>query len=136
MIKQLKCLIYPERELLLIYAKIPKTQFNLLVSIIHADRVVYSLSLCVLKILLHRFKMSELHSDYKRRRTSRKYKTLRLRKIRRSRFIKVSDFMDFLRNHINILYKQMYVRYTSIRLRSRGRLIKNSKLFALLYFFK
>ncbi|XP_022177808.1 uncharacterized protein LOC111038856 [Myzus persicae] len=133
---KLTCLLCRVREILVVYVRIPNTSFNLLVSIIQRDHVIYALSHSVLHLLMRQFSTRAACLSRRSRRTIPKNKTLPLRLIRRNRFIKVSYFMDYLRYNIDVLYKQMFVRYTYTKLRSRGRLVKNRKLFALFYFFK
>lgn len=82
------------------------------------------------------FRPLRIHNSRKK---FQKSKTIPLRKIRPSRFIKVSELIDFLRYYkcIDILYERMFMRYTYIKKRAaRGRFDKNRKLFALFYFFK
>ncbi|XP_016657893.1 uncharacterized protein LOC107883057 [Acyrthosiphon pisum] len=133
---KLTCLMCHVREIFVVYVKIPNTSFNLLVSIVQKDCTIYALSLCVLNLLLRRFKTRAACPGRRSSRTIPKNKTLPLRMIRRNRFLKVNYLMDYLRYNIDVLYRQMFVRYTYTKLRSRGRLVKNRKLFALFYFFK
>ncbi|CAI6358542.1 unnamed protein product [Macrosiphum euphorbiae] len=130
------CLMCQVREISVIYVKVPNTSFNLLVSIVQRDRPIYMLSICFLNLLMRRLKKRAACPSSRSSRKIPKNKTLPLRMIRRNRFLKVSYFMDYLRYNIDVLYKQMFVRYTYTKLRSRGRLVRNPKLFALFYFFR
>ncbi|KAF0772408.1 Uncharacterized protein FWK35_00008520 [Aphis craccivora] len=123
---QLYYLSYETPKIVVGYAKVPKTPFNLLISIFYKDRFIYFLSLMVAKILLRYFEFHPLRIHCNRRK-SQKNKIIPLRKIRPSRFLKVSELRDFLRYYkcIDILYKRMFMRYTYTKLRSGGRFAKN-----------